>query len=149
MTQSSATSPLSSRDLVARYLALFSYFALLLWVLAWHGFISPHPDLNSTAVTVGWCIPLLLPFIGIIKGKPYTHAWANFILMFYFLHSLTILYIDNGERLLAAVELLLTSINFVANILYARHKGKALGLKLTRLSEVEKQEKAKYEGSSK
>ncbi|GLT15637.1 DUF2069 domain-containing protein [Vibrio algivorus] len=144
MTQSSATSPLFER-----YLALFSYFALLLWVLAWHGFISPHPDLNSTAVTVGWCIPLLLPFIGIIKGKPYTHAWANFILMFYFLHSLTILYIDNGERMLAAIELLLTSVNFVANILYARHKGKALGLKLTRLSEVEKQEKAKFESSSK
>lgn len=144
MTQSSATSPLFTR-----YLALFSYLALIFWVLAWHGFISPHPDLNPIAVTIGWCIPLLLPFVGIVKGKPYTHAWANFILMFYFLHSLTILYIDNGERLLAAIELVLTSINFIGNILYARHKGKALGLKLIRLSEVEKQEKAKFEGASK
>lgn len=144
MTQSSATSPFFTR-----YLALFSYLALMFWVLAWHGFISTHPDLNPIAVTIGWCIPLLLPFIGIVKGKPYTHAWANFILMFYFLHSLTILYIDNGERLLAAIELVLTSINFIGNILYARHKGKALGLKLIRLSEVEKQEKAKFEGASK
>lgn len=129
----------------SRYLALISYLALLAWVILWHGFLSPHPDLNPTAVTVGWCIPLLLPFIGIIKGKPYTHAWANFILMFYFLHSLTLLYVDNGERWLAAVELILTSLNFVGNILYARQQGKALGLKLTRLSEVEKQEKAKFE----
>ncbi|MFH0264747.1 DUF2069 domain-containing protein [Vibrio rumoiensis] len=144
MTQSSVTS-----SLFTRYLALLSYFGLLFWVLAWHGLISPHPDLNPLAVTIGWCIPLLLPFVGIMKGKPYTHAWANFILMFYFLHSLTILYIDNGERLLAAIELILTSINFVGNILYARHKGKALGLKLTRLSEVEKQEKAKFEGTHK
>lgn len=144
MTQSSATSPFFTR-----YLALFSYLVLMFWVLAWHGFISPHPDLNPIAVTIGWCIPLLLPFIGIVKGKPYTHAWANFILMFYFLHSLTILYIDNGERLLAAIELVLTSINFIGNILYARHKGKTLGLKLIRLSEVEKQEKAKFEGASK
>lgn len=144
MTQSSSTPPLFTR-----YLALFSYLALMLWVLSWHGFISPHPDLNPIAVTIGWCIPLLLPFIGIVKGKPYTHAWANFILMFYFLHSLTILYIDNGERLLAAIELVLTSINFIGNILYARHKGKALGLKLIRLSEVEKQEKAKFEGANK
>ncbi|MFV0575558.1 MAG: DUF2069 domain-containing protein [Vibrio sp.] len=128
-----------------RLLALISYFALIAWILAWHGFISPHPDLNPTAVTIGWLIPILLPFVGIVKGKPYTHAWANFILMFYFLHALTILYVDNGERWLAFVELILTSANFVGNILYARHKGKALGLKLTRLSEVEKQEKARFE----
>ncbi|WP_105903510.1 DUF2069 domain-containing protein [Vibrio gangliei] len=131
---------------ISRYLALFSYLALLGWVIAWHGWISPHPDLNPTAVTVGWCIPLLLPFIGIIKGKPYTHAWANFILMFYFLHSLTLLYVVNGERWLAAIELLLTTLNFAGNIFYARQKSRALGLKLPRLSEVEKREKARFEG---
>ncbi|OEF23974.1 DUF2069 domain-containing protein [Vibrio rumoiensis] len=138
------TSILSLRQ--ARYLSLSSYLLLLTWVVVWHAFISPHPDLNPLAVTIGWCIPLLLPFIGIIKGKAYTHAWANFILMFYFLHSLTILYIDGGERWLAVVELILTTINFVGNILYARQKGKEMGLKLTRLSEVEKQEKARFEG---
>ncbi|MBD1576161.1 MULTISPECIES: DUF2069 domain-containing protein [Vibrio] len=133
----------------SRYFALISYLCLVSWVLAWHAFISPHPHINYIGLTVAWMIPLLLPLIGILKGKPYTHAWANFILMFYFLHSLTVLYLDEGERWLGAVELLLTSLSFVANILYARHKGKALGLKLTRLSIVEKQEKARYESEIK
>ncbi|RCS72814.1 DUF2069 domain-containing protein [Vibrio casei] len=128
-----------------RYLALTSYLMLLTWVVIWHAFISPHKDINFIGITLGWSIPLLLPLLGILKGKPYTHAWANFILMFYFLHSLTILYIDEGERWLGAVELVLTSLSFVANILYARDKGKELGLKLTRLSVVEKQEKARFE----
>lgn len=129
----------------SRYLALISYLSLVAWVIAWHAFISPHKDINFIGITLGWSIPLLLPLLGILKGKPYTHAWANFILMFYFLHSLTILYIDEGERWLGAVELVLTSLSFVANILYARDRGKELGLKLTRLSVVEKQEKARFE----
>ena len=55
-----------------------------------------------------------------------------------------ILYVDGGERWLAAVELLLTSLGFAGNILFARARGKELGLKLKRLSQVEKEEKAKF-----
>lgn len=61
--------------------------------------------------------------------------------MLYFLHALTLLYVDGGERWLALVELLLTFAAFIGNTLYARLRGKELGLKLTKLSEVEKQEK--------
>ncbi len=64
--------------------------------------------------------------------------------MLYFLHALTILYVDGGERWLAAVELLLTTLGFFGNILFARARGKELGLKLKRLSQVEKEEKAKF-----
>ena len=78
-------------------------------------------------------------------GKPYTHAWANFVLMLYFLHALTILYIDGGERWLAGIELILTAAAFAGNILYARSRGKELGLKLKRLSKVEKEEKERFE----
>lgn len=128
-----------------RFLALSANLGLLAWVAIWQIFLSPHPHINSTTLAIAWCIPLLLPLPGILAGKPYTHAWANFILMFYFLHALTILYLDGGERWLALVELLLASGAFVGNILYARTRGKELGLKLKRLSEVEKQEKSTYE----
>ncbi len=128
-----------------RLLALFGNLALLTWIAIWQLTLSPHPHISSTTLAIAWVIPLLLPLPGILAGKPYTHAWANFILMLYFLHALTILYIDGGERGLAAVELILTTISFFGNILYARARGKELGLKLTRLSEVEKQEKAKFE----
>ncbi|CAH0524978.1 DUF2069 domain-containing protein [Vibrio hippocampi] len=128
-----------------RHLALWSHVALLAWVIIWHGYLSPHPHVNAVGMTIAWALPLLLPLPGMLKAKPYTHAWANFILMLYFLHGFTLLWVNEGERGLAAVELLLTTMSFVCNILYARTKGKELGLKLPRLSKVEKQEKATFE----
>ncbi|WP_180937241.1 DUF2069 domain-containing protein [Vibrio fluvialis] len=136
---------MSPRTTLFRWLALGGNLSLLGWIALWQLVLSPHPHINPVTLTVAWLIPLLLPLPGILAGKPYTHAWANFILMFYFLHAFTILYVDGGERLLAAVELLLTLAAFMGNILYARHRGKELGLKLTKLSEVEKQERARFD----
>ncbi|XAW89099.1 DUF2069 domain-containing protein [Vibrio sp. CDRSL-10 TSBA] len=136
---------MSPRTALFRWLALGGNLALLAWIALWQLSLSPHPHINALTLAIAWVIPLLLPLPGILAGKPYTHAWANFILMFYFLHALTLLYVDNGERLLAVVELVLTFVAFIGNILYARHRGKELGLKLTRLSEVEKQERARFD----
>lgn len=131
-----------------RMLALFGNLALLAWIALWQLSLSPHPHISSTTLAIAWATPLLLPLPGILAGKPYTHAWANFILMFYFLHGLTILYVDGGERWLAVVELLLATSAFFGNILYARARGKELGLKLKRLSKVEKEEKARFESDN-
>ncbi|CZF83073.1 DUF2069 domain-containing protein [Grimontia marina] len=128
-----------------RPLALSAYLALISWVALWHGVISPHPHVNPIGVAIAWMLPLLLPLIGILKGKAYTHAWANFILMFYFLHALTILWVDVGERRLASIELVLTSLSFVCNVYYAKRKGQEEGLGLKKLSQVEKEEKARFE----
>lgn len=143
MTTSSIA--MQPRTAFYRWLALSANLALLVWILLWQLTLSPHPHLNPTALAIGWVIPLLLPLFGILKGKPYTHAWANFVLMLYFLHALTLLYVDGGERWLALVELLLTFVAFIGNTLYVRLRGKELGLKLTKLSEVEKQEKAHFD----
>ncbi|OOF13282.1 MULTISPECIES: DUF2069 domain-containing protein [unclassified Salinivibrio] len=130
-----------------RKLSLASNLGLIAWVALWHAYLSPHPHLNAWAVTIGWLVPLLLPLPGLIKGKAFTHAWANFILMFYFLHALTLIYVDEGERWLAVAELVLVSSAFWSNIVFARWMGKAQGLKLPRLSQVEKEEKARFEGA--
>lgn len=113
---------------VARWLALSGYLGLLVWVVLWHGWLSPHPEISSALLLTIWVVPLLFPLRGILAGKPYTHAWANFVLMFYFLHSLTLITADEGERSLALVELLLTSIAFVGCTYYARLRGRELGL---------------------
>ena len=134
-----------SQTKLFRILALCGNLGLLSWVFAWQFYISPHPHINNIALAVAWSIPLLLPIPGILVGKPYTHVWANFFLMLYFLHAFTILYIDDGERWLAAVELALTGLAFVSNILFARTRGQELGLKLERLSKVEKEEKQRFE----
>ncbi len=136
---------MTSKTKQFRWLAVTSNLALIVWIALWQLDLSPHPHLNPLALTVAWLIPLLLPLPGILAGKPYTHAWANFILMLYFLHAFTILYVDDGERWLAAVELFLTFSAFMGNVLYARHRGKELGLKLTKLSVVEKQEKQRFD----
>ncbi|MCG9581835.1 DUF2069 domain-containing protein [Vibrio tubiashii] len=127
-----------------RLLALFGNLALLAWIMIWQLSLSPHPHISSTTLAIAWAVPLLLPLPGILAGKPYTHAWANFVLMLYFLHGFTILYVDDGERWLAVVELVLTTLAFFGNILYARARGKELGMKLKRLSKVEKEEKARF-----
>lgn len=137
--------PMSPKTKLFRYLALTGNLSLLFWVAAWQMTLSPHPHLSNVTLAIAWAIPLLLPLPGILSGKPYTHAWANFVLMLYFLHALTIMYVDGGERLLAAVELLLTTLGFAGNILFTRFRAKELGIKLKRLSEVEKKEKAKFE----
>ncbi len=128
-----------------RQIALISYLSLFVWVVLWQGWLSPHQHLSSIFLLMLWVPPLLLPLKGIIEGKPYTHAWANFVLMLYFLHSLTILYIDDGERWLAAIELLFVSTSFVANTYYARLRGKELGQRLPKLSQIEKEEKAQFD----
>ncbi|MGC9401303.1 DUF2069 domain-containing protein [Vibrio genomosp. F10] len=138
---------MTTRTKLFRLLALFGNLSLISWVVLWQWYLSPHPHINNLTLAIAWSVPLLLPLPGILAGKPYTHAWANFVLMLYFLHALVILYIGDGERVLASVELCLTTMAFIGNILYARARGKELGLKLTRLSEVEKQEKARFDNS--
>lgn len=112
----------------ARRLALSGYLGLLGWVVLWHLWLSPHPELLPWLLPLVWVTPLLLPLSGILRGRPYTHAWANFILMFYFLHSLTLLTTDEGERGLALVELILTTLAFIGCTFYARLRGRELGL---------------------
>ena len=89
----------------ARLLTLVGFFGLLGWVILWHLWLSPHPDLNPWLLPVIWTVPLLFPLKGIVQGNPYTHAWGNFVLMPYFLHALTLITTDEGERWLAVVEL--------------------------------------------
>ncbi|MDO6708461.1 DUF2069 domain-containing protein [Photobacterium sp. 1_MG-2023] len=133
--------PMSQTTQNLRYFALTANLSLLLWVVLWQSVISPHPHLNNYVVAGMWSLPLLLPLKGMLAGKPYTHAWANFILMFYFLHALTLLWTDGGERWLALVELGLTTAAFFGNILFARARGRELGNQLKKLSQVEREER--------
>ena len=114
----------------ARLLTLVGFFGLLGWVLLWHLWLSPHPDLNPWLLPVIWTVPLLFPLKGIVQGNPYTHAWGNFVLMPYFLHALTLITTDEGERWLAVVELVLTTLAFVGTIYYARLRGRELALSI-------------------
>ena len=45
----------------ARLLTLVGFFGLLGWVILWHLWLSPHPDLNPWLLPVIWTVPLLFP----------------------------------------------------------------------------------------
>jgi uncharacterized membrane protein len=92
-----------------------------------------------------WTIPLLLPLPGMLRGKPYTYAWANFIVMFYLIHGLISLYAIENERWYALVELLLSVCMFIGCIFYARLRGKELGLGVPKLKTEMAEEKAYFE----
>lgn len=123
-----------------RQLTLACYPALLVFVVLWHSVFAPNEFLPLWLVLTLWGVPLLFPLRGILKGDPYTHAWANFILIFYFMHGFTTLYTHPEERLFAGIELLLTTGAFIGATYYARYRGRELGLKLKR----KKDEDAEY-----
>lgn len=113
-----------------RHLTLTGYLGLLLFIVLWHTWLAPSDTLPIWLALVMWVTPLLFPLKGVVQGKPYTHAWANFVLILYFLHSLTTLYTHPDERLYAAIELILTSMAFVGATFYARYAGREQGLGL-------------------
>ncbi|MDX5406947.1 MAG: DUF2069 domain-containing protein [Chromatiaceae bacterium] len=122
----------------ARYLLLgrLGFFGLWLLQPLWILWLAP-PQLGNAYVLLAllW-LPLWLPFYGIIKGHAYTLAWANFIVMIYFLHSLTNLWVASGMQLyLSILELLLASMMFIGCTYYARFRGMELGLKIPRLKD--------------
>ncbi|RUO25894.1 DUF2069 domain-containing protein [Aliidiomarina minuta] len=119
-----------------RRLTLISYPGLLIFVLLWHSWLAPSEFLSMPLTLFMWVVPLLFPLKGILQGKPYTHAWANFILMLYFLHSLTVLYIYPEQRWLAAIELILVTLSFIGATFYARYAGREQGLGLKKKDSV-------------
>jgi len=115
-----------------RVLTQLCYWPLLTFVILWHTMLTPDSSVSLPLplALLFWVVPLLLPLPGLVKGKPYTHAWFNFILMFYFLHGLTAIYTHPDEFWYAVTELLLTTGAFIGATGFARYQGRALGLGL-------------------
>ena len=112
-----------------KLITLVAYFSLLIFMPLWLIVLNPSsmsPWLSLALFT----LPLLLPMRGLLKGTPYTYAWSNFILMLYFLHSLTTLWVSKSDLIWASIELILTSIMFLAGSYYAKYKGQELGLSI-------------------
>ncbi|MAD76864.1 MAG: hypothetical protein CML20_19115 [Rheinheimera sp.] len=138
---------MAPRTKIYLLLARFGYWGLWLLIPLWLLWLAPATYGSTSQITGNKLIstallwlPLWLPMYGIIKGKAYTFAWANFIVMIYFLHSLTNLWVSTGlYQMLAFIELLLASIMFIGCTYFARHRGIELGLKIPRLKDDPRQ----------
>ncbi|GIU25830.1 DUF2069 domain-containing protein [Shewanella schlegeliana] len=105
------------------------YVALVMLLGAWfirQGLTGEYSMLFSLL----WLVPLLLPLKGILTGKPYTYAWASFILCLYMLHGLTLVYVTETDTLFAIIECLLIACLLIGFPFYARIRGRELGLGL-------------------
>ncbi|GGW95883.1 DUF2069 domain-containing protein [Alteromonas halophila] len=136
---------MSSDTSFYRFLALGSHIALLVWVIVWHFFLTAQSDYSSLFIFVMYVLPLLLPLPGIVRGKPYTHAWANFVILLYIIHGITVAYAVPVERGFALVELVLASLMFCGCSVYARKRGRELGTGLKKLKTVMQEERERFE----
>ncbi|RCU50333.1 DUF2069 domain-containing protein [Corallincola holothuriorum] len=116
-------------------LALSCYLGLVLWVPLWHFVLAPHPEMSVGFILFIGCLPLLLPLPGLLTGKPYTYAWANFIIVCYLGHGLTAIYSNPGEAWWALIEIILSTGAFIGCVYFARHRGRELGLGLKKLKQ--------------
>ncbi|MEL4430986.1 DUF2069 domain-containing protein [Shewanella mangrovisoli] len=115
-------------------LSRLGYLALVLLLGGW--FIGQGINGEYTLLfSLLWLVPLLLPLRGILKGNPYTYAWASFILCLYMLHALTLLYVTTDALAFAIIEVLLIGALLVAFPFYARIRGRELGLGLKKKSD--------------
>ena len=132
-----------------RSLTLLSYFGLLIWLPCWYFILSDDDKLTPLFIGLILIAPLLLPIKGLLKGSPYTHAWTNFIVMFYLMHGLTSLYTAPSEWLYALIELVFATALFIGCSFYARLRGKELGMGIKKLKHEMAEEKAFFESEAK
>ena len=111
-------------------ITLSGYFSLLFYMPFWLIIASDDSALSIPLILVMFVLPLLFPLKGLVQGNPYTYAWSNFIVMIYFLHSLTTLWVSADEKIWALGEFILASIMFIAGSYYAKYRGQELGLSI-------------------
>ena len=128
-----------------QFFALTGYIGLLILMPLWLFVLSPREGYSTGFVFAVYVLQLLLPLKGIIQDKPYTYAWANFIVMLYFIHGLTMLWVSPDELWLAILEVALATSMFIGCTYYARHRGQELGLKIRKLKEDLADEKRAHE----
>lgn len=114
-----------------RGLALLSYLGLFILLIAWMGWLAPLQSVSKPVAILLFVGPLLFPLPGILRGKPYTHAWTAFLVLIYFMHAIVELWADAQTRYLSAIELVLSLTLFSSALLYARWQGKQLKIKNT------------------
>jgi uncharacterized membrane protein len=120
-------------------IALIGYFSLLFFMPLWLIVLSPSESLSTSTALLMFTVPLLFPLKGLLQGNPFTYAWSNFIVLIYFLHSLTTLWVLPEDRVWAILELIFASTMFYGATYYAKFRGQELGLSI-RKKKSEKQD---------
>jgi uncharacterized membrane protein len=96
-----------------------SLIALIFLCLAWELWLAPLRPGGSGLVMK--TLPLLLPLMGILKGRRYTYQWAPMLMLVYFTEGVVRAWSDKGlSAWLAGAEVGLSIVFFFAAIYYAK-----------------------------
>ena len=99
--------------------ASISLIALIFLCLAWELWLAPLRPGGSGLVLK--TLPLLLPLMGILKGRRYTYQWAPMLVLAYFTEGVVRAWSDRGlSAQLAVAEIVLSVVFFFAAIYYAK-----------------------------
>ena len=99
--------------------ASVSLIALIFLTLAWELWLAPIRPGGSWLVLKA--LPLLLPLMGILKGRRYTYQWASMLVLAYLTEGVARAWSDKGlSAWLAGGEVLLSVVFFFAAIYYAK-----------------------------
>ena len=103
----------------AYIVACLSLLALIFLCLAWELWLAPlRPGGSWLALKA---LPLLLPLLGILRGRRYTYQWASMLILAYFAEGVVRAFGDGGRSaILAATEILLALVFFASAVVYAR-----------------------------
>ena len=112
---------------VTRTLSLVGYFGLLLSLTAWIVTqANAKPNFPALSFIVIGIVPLLFPLRGLLAGKPYTHYWVGFMMLFYFAHGIGEIYTAETMRasLFAWLEVIFSTLLFVSALYYIKFNAK-------------------------
>ncbi len=122
-----STQTASARVQRLYYLASSAYVALIVLSLAWEGWLAPARNVPAGFWLTLKTLPLLLPLFGLLRGRPYTHAWASMLVLPYFIEGVVLTYQFRAESVslhatlpYALLEALLCCVFIVSATFYAR-----------------------------
>jgi uncharacterized membrane protein len=122
-------SPLPSSARAVRWtraLAVGSLLGLIVLGLAWELWLAPLRPGGSWLVLK--VLPLTIPLAGLLKNRMYTYRWVSLLVWLYFTEGVVRAWSDKGLSAgLAAVEVLLCVLLFVACAVHVRMRLKAAG----------------------
>lgn len=130
-------------------LAVGNYLALLLYMPVYLLYLVPDSMSSTGFLFTLYYAPLWLPAYGILRDRPYTFAWANFILIILFLQSLSSLWVYPNAWLWTAFEVIMVTGMFIGCTYYARHRGRELGMKVPKLKDDLQQERDAHQAPRK
>ena len=114
-------------------MSLIGIFGLITLLMLWEIWLAPSSAstegllvLPRSLVLLLMVVPLLFPLRGILHGRPYTHAWASFLALFYFLHGVGEAWAGADTAWLGMLEVLFSVMLFIGAILFARFRSREL-----------------------